>query len=91
MIQYAVYFDDGEHSIHLDTFNTLEEANKLFFAEVEKFKQDPELYGGSTSDEWSDEFIPFFEVTTCDEANDLYFIDDVNSWMPGEGFAVEPK
>ena len=90
MLKYAVYFDDGAHCNQLDTFNTLEEANKLFLAEIEKFKQDPELYGGSTPEDWTDDFIPFFEITTCDEENDLYFIDDVNSWMPGEGFTVEP-
>ena len=51
---YKVYWDDGEHTIDIEVFTSLDEANKCFINETKEAQKDLGKYFGSPPSEWDD-------------------------------------
>ena len=88
--KFSVGFDDGAHYNELDTFDTLEDANKYLLEEIKVFKDDPEEYSGTTPDEWDEDyFYPHFEVRIYKLDGDDVDEETLNVWTPHGGFDEE--
>ena len=86
--KYSVGFDDGAHYNELDTFDTLEDANKCLLEEIKVFQADPEDYAGSKPDEWDDTFYPHFDVGIYKlDADGEVDVETLNVWTPLDGFS----
>lgn len=87
--KFTVAFDDGEHYNELETFDTIDDAKKVFVDEVNTFKEDPEDYACSSPDEWDDDFYPHFELKTWKLDGDDVDDETLNVWTPHGGFDEE--
>ena len=88
MTTYSLLYDDGAHCNHLEDFDTLEEANKVFFEEVNKFKSDPAGYSQDDPDNWDEEFYPHIEIAKF-EGDEL--VDSINCFSTLLGYDIEPE
>ena len=88
MTYYSLLFDHHDHTYHLADFTSLEDANKAFLVEVEKFKADPAGYTDDDPSTWNDEYFPHLEIIKCDDEDNI--LDDINAFSTFCGFDKEP-
>jgi hypothetical protein len=89
MTTYSLLYDDGAHTTHLEDFDTLEEANKVFFEEANKFKSDPAGYSQDDPDNWDEEFYPHIEITEYNDDDEI--VETINCFSTLLGFDIEPE